>query len=64
MNEPTVKLTSEEANELDLLLRQELSNSHVELHHTISVNYRDRIKRHMEVLEGLLKKMDKSEPAK
>ena len=64
MKERTMKLTNEEANHLDLLLRQELGNSNVELRHTISVDYRDRLKYRMEVIKRLLKKVETSKPGK
>jgi len=64
MKERTMKLTNEEANHLDLLLRQELGNSNVELRHTISVDYRDRLKYRMEVIKRLLKKVETSKSGK
>jgi len=40
-----------------MLLKQDLESSRVEFHHTRSLDYRDFVKRHIEVVEVLLEKV-------
>ena len=62
MNAQTLTLTKEEADELDMLVRCELSSSAVELHHTVSHDYRASIERHEAIMRSLLNKVEGSRP--
>ena len=51
-------LTDEEFQELDLLVRQALNGAHVELNHTVTFAYKDRVKQRIHLLEGIVAKME------
>ena len=58
MSVQPLAVSDEEAEALDFLLQSELASSNVELHHTYSVDYRDQIKHHIELVHDLIKKVE------
>lgn len=52
-----LQLTEEEFQELDLLAQQALHGSEVELHHTVTFAYKDRVKQRIHLLGQILAKM-------
>ena len=58
MKAHAIEFADDELALLHLLLSRELESSRVELHHTAGLPYREYIKRRMEQVQALLKKMD------
>lgn len=58
-----ISLTEEEKDTLKSLLRTELDDSRVEVHHTITPTFRDQVKRQEELIRGLLSKLESPKPA-
>ena len=57
-----IALTEAERNALRTLLRTELNDSRVELHHTKTPVFRDQVKRQEELIRDLLGKLGDSSP--
>lgn len=57
MNLHTFTLTPDEAAELEMLLKRESASAAVEIRHTETREYRERIRRRMELLESILAKL-------
>jgi hypothetical protein len=53
-----LSLTEEECLELDLLIKQALDSAQVELHHTATRAYKDRVKERIHRLESVLEKLE------
>ncbi len=53
-----LQLTEEECQELDLLVKQALDSAKVELHHTVTRAYKERVKERIHVLEQVLTKLE------
>lgn len=58
-----VNLDEEEALELELLLRQDLAASRVELRHTWRADYKRQVKQHIHVVERMLSQVAAEQPA-
>ena len=54
-----LQLTDEEFQELDLLVSQALRSSQVELHHTVTFAYKDRVKQRISLLEQIAARMER-----
>jgi hypothetical protein len=54
-----LELMEDEFLELDLLIRQALDSARVELHHTVTFAYKDRVKERIERLERILANFEK-----
>jgi len=57
-----LQFTDDELAQLHLLVAQELESSHIELHHTAGVDYRNYIKARLTRCQALLKKIDDAIP--
>ena len=53
-------LTDEEFQEMDLLLKQSLDSARVELHHTVTFAYKDRVRQRIHLLENILAKIEET----
>ncbi|HNY26613.1 MAG TPA: hypothetical protein PKH31_04460 [Candidatus Sumerlaeota bacterium] len=53
-----LQLSEEEGLELDLLVKQALDSAKVELHHTVTRAYKDRVKERIRLLEQVLVKLE------
>jgi hypothetical protein len=53
-----LQLNEEESLELDLLVKQALDSAKVELHHTVTRAYKDRVKERIRLLEQVLAKLE------
>ena len=53
-----LQLTEDEFQELDLLARQALDSARVELHHTVTFAYKDRVKARIRQMEQIIAKME------
>lgn len=53
-----LQLTDEEFQELDLLVKQALDGSRVELNHTVTFAYKDRVKQRIHILEQIVARME------
>ena len=50
----TLEFSDDQLEELDLILRRELRESRGELRHTWDSGYKDRVRRHIELVESLV----------
>ena len=57
-----IRLSDEEFDEFDLILRQELRSTKTELRRTRNPDYRVEVRRRMELIEQILDVFDRAKP--